>query len=99
MTTPANLWAVQTNLNGDFTRACLIISQHDHGGVKCAVTACGLHYLLEYKRTHWWLIPAGEVPLAEAKLIHCGLSFLAGDPTAEPQPKPYAGQEDIALPP
>ena len=75
------VWIIVKDDRGEPWIAHRVASHHDHYGVACEVTDCGIHYPLGHKKIAYWYVPVGELPLAVATMNHCGLDpiDLTGD--------------------
>lgn len=62
-----DLWFVEFDDNGEPKMAHRVVAQHNHdSGLLCRITRCGMHINMLAAPESWWLVPAGELPLAFA---------------------------------
>lgn len=73
------LWALDMDDHGNPTRAHRVTDiQCRHvktrpDAEETRVTACGMKLTVRNYPSGWWLVPHGELPLADVSKIHCGL--------------------------
>lgn len=72
------LWALDLDGTGNPILAHRIVDRvlsvaHGFVGEEVRITACGQRLDQHNHPIGWWQLPPGEVPLAEVRLIHCGL--------------------------
>jgi hypothetical protein len=78
-----NLWALDLDDQEVPVRAHLVVEvEHPpvvpgttaYGEVR--ITACGMHLTEHNHPLGWWYVPKGEIPLATAAAIHCGIKAI-----------------------